>query len=68
MPGLVRGMARTAAVVGTALAVGSYAATLPTGCSAVNVGGVVYQKCGPNYYTPVYQGTTVTYQVVAAPY
>jgi len=56
-----------AAAVGTAVAVGTYVATLPTGCSTVYVGDTVYQRCGPTYYMPVYQGTTVTYQVVPAP-
>jgi len=42
-------------------------ATLPTGCTAVNMGGTVYQRCGSTYYEPVYQGSAVSYEVVQAP-
>ncbi len=58
---------RTAAVVGTEVAVGSYVASQPTGCSSVCVGGMTYQQCGSTYYMPAYQGSTLTYQVVPAP-
>jgi hypothetical protein len=61
-------VAAATAVTATAVAVGTVAAALPSsGCSAVSVGGVTYQRCGPNYYQPVYQGDTVQYVVVSAP-
>jgi hypothetical protein len=61
-------IATAASVTATAVAVGTVASTLPSsGCSAVAVGGASYQRCGPNYYQPVYQGGGVQYVVVAAP-
>ncbi len=61
-------IATAAAVTATAVAVGTVAATLPSsGCSMVSVGGVSYQRCGPNYYQPVYQGGGVQYVVVTPP-
>jgi hypothetical protein len=60
-------VAAAAAVTAIAVAVGTMVAALPTGCSAVNVGGVAYQHCGATYYQPVYQGTSVQYVVVNPP-
>jgi hypothetical protein len=61
-------IATAAAVTATAVAVGTVASTLPpSGCSAISVGGVSYQRCGPNYYQPVYQGGGVQYVVVNPP-
>jgi hypothetical protein len=60
-------VAGAAAVTATAVAVGTMVAALPSGCSAVNVGGVGYQRCGATYYQPVYEGTTVHYVVVNPP-
>jgi hypothetical protein len=61
-------VATAAAVTATAVAVGTIASTLPSsGCSAVSVGGIGYQRCGPNYYQPQYQGSSVQYVVVAPP-
>ena len=61
-------IATAAAVTATAVAVGTMASALPpSGCSAVSVGGIGYQRCGPNYYQPVYQGSSVQYVVVAPP-
>jgi NADPH-dependent curcumin reductase CurA len=60
--------AAAVAVTATAVAVGTIAAALPpSGCSAVSIGGIGYQRCGPNYYQPVTQGGTVQYVVVAPP-
>ena len=42
--------------------------TLPSGCTAVTVGGVEYQNCGGTFYQPFYQGSSVVYQPVPAPY
>jgi hypothetical protein len=56
------------AAAATAVAVGTAVASLPaSGCSGVAVGGVSYQRCGPSYYQPVYQGGGVTYVVVNPP-
>jgi hypothetical protein len=56
------------AVTATAVAVRTIAASLPSsGCSGVSVGGVSYQKCGPNYCRPVVQDGTTQYVVVNAP-
>jgi hypothetical protein len=60
-------VARTAAVVGTAVAVGAVVATLPPHCAPVIVGNVSYQQCGSTWYRPAYSGTTVSYTVVNAP-
>jgi hypothetical protein len=60
-------VARTAAVVGTAVAVGTVVHTLPPSCTAVRVGNVAYQQCGPTWYRPSYAGSAVTYTVVAPP-
>jgi hypothetical protein len=66
-----RPVARTAAVVGTAAVtaavVGSVVHTLPPSCSAVVVGGIAYQQCGPTWYRPAYSGTTINYTVVNPP-
>ena len=46
-------VAAAVAVTATAVAVGTVAASLPgSGCSGVSVGGVSYQKCGPNTTSP----------------
>ncbi len=61
-------VAAAVAVTATAVAVGTVAASIPSsGCSGVAVGGVSYQKCGPNYYQPVYQNGTTQYVVVNPP-
>jgi hypothetical protein len=61
-------VAAVVAVTATAVAVGTIATSLPpSGCSAVSVGGVAYQKCGPNYYQPQYQNGTTQYVVVSPP-
>jgi uncharacterized protein DUF6515 len=39
---------------------GAIIATLPAGCTTVNVGGVAYSQCGPTHYQRVSNG----YQVV----
>jgi hypothetical protein len=54
--------------VAGAVAVGTAVAALPaTGCSGIAVGGVSYQRCGADYYQPVYSGSSVTYVVVNPP-
>lgn len=52
----------------TGLAIGSIVASIPPSCSVVRVGGVEYRNCSGTYYQPVYQGSTVSYKVVPAPY
>jgi hypothetical protein len=32
------------------------------------VNGITYAQCGATWYSPVYQGGQVAYQVVQAPY
>jgi hypothetical protein len=60
-------VARTAAVVGTAVVVGSVVRTLPPACSAVVINGIAYQQCGSTWYRPAYAGSAVTYSVIAPP-
>ena len=56
----------TAAVV-TAAVVCSVVHTLPTACTAVQVGNVTYHQCGDTWYQPQYAGTQLTYVVVNPP-
>ena len=53
----------------TGLAVGAIvaAASMPSGCSDVVIGGIAYRQCGSTWYQPCYQGTTVQYVVVNPP-
>jgi hypothetical protein len=60
-------VARTTAVVGTAVVVGSVVSTLPPSCTNVVVNGIAYQQCGSAWYRPSYAGTTVNYTVVNPP-
>jgi hypothetical protein len=60
-------VATAAAVVTTAIVVGSVVNTLPPACTQVLVGNVVYQQCGGYWYQPQYVGSTVTYVVVNPP-
>jgi hypothetical protein len=61
-------VAAAVAVTATAVAVGTVATSLPaSGCSAISVGGVAYEKCGPNYYQPQVQNGTIQYVVVNPP-
>ncbi len=53
--------------VGAAIAIGTRAYTLPTRCTKIDVGNVVYHECSGAYYKPYYEGTTVVYVVVDAP-
>ena len=55
----------TAAV--TAAAIGSMYYTLPPSCSPYPYSGHSYYYCGGAYYSPRYQGDTVTYVVVEKP-
>ncbi|MDM0045897.1 hypothetical protein QTH91_15520 [Variovorax dokdonensis] len=54
----------TATVAVTSAVVGSIVRTVPSGCSAVNYGGMIYQQCGATWYQP--QGSQ--YIVVNPPY
>ncbi len=56
-----------AAVVGTAIVVGTRVNTLPPACTVVHVNGLTYQQCGSTWYQPQFVGTSTTYVVVAAP-
>ena len=51
-------------VIGSMIA----ASTMPTTCTTVVANGISYRRCGSSYYQPFYQGDTLVYQVVAAPY
>ncbi|WP_179280580.1 DUF6515 family protein [Bordetella genomosp. 1] len=51
----------------TAAVIGAMVASLPPGCTSVQVNGIAYQQCGSTWYQPVYVGTTVQFKVVAAP-
>ena len=60
-------MATTAAVVGTAVVIGSIAHSLPPSCASVYVNGVMFHQCGSGWYQPQFHGTSVTCVVVTAP-
>ncbi len=61
-------VAAAVAVTATAVAVGTIASALPSsGCTGVSVGGVAYQKCGPNYYQPQVVNGGTQYVVVSPP-
>jgi hypothetical protein len=61
-------VAAVATVMVTAAVIGSMTPSLPpSGCYPVQVGNVLYQQCGPNWYQPQYAGSSVQYVVVAAP-
>ena len=53
----------------TGLAIGAIvtAASMPSGCSDIVIGGIAYRQCGSTWYQPYYQGTTVQYIVVNPP-
>jgi len=44
------------------------AASMPTTCVTTYVNGISYRRCGNAYYQPFYEGNTVVYKVVNAPY
>ena len=56
-----------AAVVATAIVVGTRVNTLPPACTVVIVNGLTYQQCGSTWYQPQFVGTSTTYIVVNAP-
>jgi hypothetical protein len=56
-----------AAVIATAIIVGTRVNTLPPACSVVYVNGLTYQHCGSTWYQPQFVGTSTTYVVVTAP-
>lgn len=61
-------VAAIATVAVTAAVIGSLTPSLPpSGCYPVQVGAVMYQQCGPNWYQPQYAGSSVQYVVVSAP-
>ena len=60
-------VARGAAIATTAAVMGSYYATLPSGCVTVVRVGINYSRCGATWYRPVYSGASVQYQVVVEP-
>ena len=51
----------------TAVVMGAYYSSLPTGCVTVVRVGVSYYQCGSTWYQPSYSGNNVQYVVVAAP-
>lgn len=63
------GIGGVAAGVITGLAIGAIvtAASMPSGCTDVVIGGVAYRQCGSTWFQPYYQGTTVQYIVVNPP-
>jgi hypothetical protein len=50
-----------------AVAIGTVAMQLPSGCSSVAVNGFTYQHCGSVWYQPNYVGNELQYVVVNAP-
>ncbi len=56
-----------AAIVATAVVVGSIVNTLPVGCTTVYRNGFAYQQCGSTYYQPQFSGSSTTYIVVNNP-
>ena len=57
----------TTAAVATGIAVGAAAASAPQNCTPVVTDGVTTQSCNGTYYRPIYQGTSVQYQVISQP-
>lgn len=41
--------------------IGTVVSTLPAGCSPVDIDGVEYHKCGPDYYRAAFQGNNLVY-------
>jgi len=60
-------VARGAAIATTAAVMGSYYASLPSGCVTVVRVGINYSRCGSTWYQPTYSGANVQYVVVAEP-
>ena len=56
-----------AAVVATAVVVGTRVNRLPPACTVVHVNGLTYQQCGSTWYQPQFVGTSTTYVVVNPP-
>ncbi len=50
-----------------ALAVGTVASTLPSGCATSAVSGVEYYHCGNDWYRSAFQGNTLVYVTTAPP-
>lgn len=44
--------------------IGAVVPFLPDGCTAINMGGVVYYNCSGIIYQPFYQGSNLVYKVV----
>jgi hypothetical protein len=40
---------------------GTIVRELPGGCVETDIGGVAYQKCGPDYYRAAFQGSQLVY-------
>jgi UDP-3-O-[3-hydroxymyristoyl] glucosamine N-acyltransferase len=53
-----------AAIVATAVVVGSIVNSLPAGCTTIYRNGFAYQQCGSTYYQPQFSGSSTTYIVV----
>jgi hypothetical protein len=51
----------------TAVVMGAYYSSLPSGCVTVVRVGINYSQCGSTWYQPVYSGSNVQYVVVQAP-
>ena len=51
----------------TAVVMGAYYSSLPSGCVTVVRVGVTYYQCGAYWYQPTYSGSTVQYVVVSQP-
>jgi len=62
-----RPVARTAAVVATAVVVGSIIYSLPSNCTTVVTNNISYRQCGSTWYQPRYSGGSTSYVVVNAP-
>jgi hypothetical protein len=58
---------RAVAGVGAVIAIGTMLARPPTAATTVVISGTTYWYDGRTYYTRVYSGGAVAYQVVAAP-
>jgi len=53
-----------AAIVATAVVVGSIVNSLPAGCTTIYRNGFAYQQCGSTWYQPQFSGSSTTYIVV----
>lgn len=65
--GVAVGATTTAVATTSAIAVGTYYSTLPTGCAPYYLGGYRYYSCSGTWYQQTYKSGSTTYVVVTDP-